>query len=285
MLNLSDSFNAEQIPVRAKYSNFNYILDIINLPFSFVRLIKTLSSAESTPSALKIPAHFKREADSNFHFSKFFDLPRVKKITKKLGITINDYVLAIFSISIKKILDKENLTGAYVLKTISTAIPINMTVKNAKHIKDVQLNNSVTPCFVNLPLITDIKDSVKIKDILSPIVRDTGVLMAASLLNYFVTTFITYTAYTAALQDLATKSDFAVTNVAGPSSQIYFGGNKCLAYYPVVTIGNFTSGSIVTSYNDKIQFTVIIAKHGEVNGGRLLKIVEDEIDSNLEKLE
>ena len=100
-------------------------------------------------------------------YSYFDDIPfeTIRDNYKKIGVTINDYFMAVLSKSLKQYFKLKDPKGDY--KDITIAIPINLRSKYPKRFEDVVLENNFSAVNLELPLIDDVKsESNKIKKVL-----------------------------------------------------------------------------------------------------------------------
>jgi len=100
-------------------------------------------------------------------FSYFDDIPfeKIRENYKKIGVTVNDYFMAVLSKSLKEYFKLKDPNGNY--KDITIAIPINLRNKYPKKFDDIVLENNFSAVNLELPLIDDVKlESKNIKKVL-----------------------------------------------------------------------------------------------------------------------
>ncbi len=117
-------------------------------------------------------------------YSYFDDIPfqKVRENYKKIGMTINDYFMAVLSKSLKQYFKLKDPNGEY--KYITVAIPINLRNKYPKKFDEVTLENNFTAVNLDLPLIDDVNlEGKKVKIVLDKMKKSAEFLANSYMLK------------------------------------------------------------------------------------------------------
>lgn len=114
----------------------------------------------------------------------FDDVPfgRIKENFKKIGVTGNDYFMAVLSKSFKEYFKLKDPNGKY--DFVNIAIPINLKNKYPKKFDEVVLENNFSAVNLQLPLIDDVNvEAHKIKKIIDKMKKSAEFLANSYMLK------------------------------------------------------------------------------------------------------
>jgi diacylglycerol O-acyltransferase / wax synthase len=180
-------------------------------------------------------------------------LPRIKAIKNKCGATVNDVVLTLVGMAVRKYAQLHNVATSS--RTIRIVIPVNVRTKE----EDVQPGNRIT--FVPLTLPLGMKNPASM---VAAVHERTQVLKGLHLgeLVAFAGTILGTipTSVQAILGPFASQLPLSLcnlicTNIPGPQMPLYVLGRKMTTCYPRVPIGGEMGMNIaVITYNGTAYF-------------------------------
>jgi WS/DGAT/MGAT family acyltransferase len=180
------------------------------------------------------------------------DLGEVKSVSKALGCTVNDILLASASGALRSYLRErgERIDGV----TIRATVPVNL--RPLEHAK--QLGNHFGLVFLELPVgepnpmarLQRVADCMAVLRKSRQAVATFGALAAVGMAPEAVQAF--------ALEMFSRKASAVATNVPGPQQPLYFGGSKITdLMFWVPQTGSIGLGISILSYNGKVHFGLI----------------------------
>lgn len=180
------------------------------------------------------------------------DLAEVKSVSKALGCTVNDILLASASGALRSYLRErgERIDGV----TIRATVPVNL--RPLEHAK--QLGNHFGLVFLELPVgepnpmarLQRVADCMAVLRKSRQAVATFGALAAVGMAPEAVQAF--------ALEMFSRKASAVATNVPGPQQPLYFGGSKITdLMFWVPQTGSIGLGISILSYNGKVHFGLI----------------------------
>lgn len=202
-----------------------------------------------------------------------YDLPRIKAISKKLGVTINDVVMAMCSGALRTYLLYLNALPA---KPLIAMVPMSLRQD------DSDGGNQITMILANLGTHLDtpmarldiIHRSVKnAKDRFSRM--SPSEIMAYSALVYSISGLNLMTGIAPKLQAF----NVVISNVPGPKETMYWNGAQLDGFYPVsIVLDGMALNMTLTSYVDKLEFGLIACRKALPSMQRLLGYLDDALD-------
>jgi diacylglycerol O-acyltransferase / wax synthase len=198
--------------------------------------------ASSTPFNVEIGPH------RRFDWTAM-DLDRIRAIKARLGGTVNDVVLALFSGALRRFFHRRGLDVAGL--DFRAMLPVNVRAA------DEHMGNRVAMMAVRLPL--DVADP---RERLARVVAETTRVkqshQAAGIQALEELSDRTFTSLFTQFARMATRSqpyNVVVTNVPGPPFPVYVLGARMLACYPVVPLfQNQALGLALFSYDGRIYW-------------------------------
>ena len=201
-----------------------------------------------------------------------FELERLRKIAKSLGVTINDVILAICSGALREYLLSQN---ALPKKPLIAMVPASVRDDNS------DLSNRITMILANLGTHKD-----KPLDRLDIIIRSVKNaktrfrrMTSNQILNY--SAFVYGAAGLNILSGVMPKRqafNIVISNVPGPTEPLYWNGAKLDALYPASIILDGQALNItMTSYLGKLEVGLTGCRNALPKMQNLLTHLEDEI--------
>ena len=180
------------------------------------------------------------------------NLDHMKTLSKKHNLTINEFIIALVSMTFNKLDPKA--------KQLTVGIPIGNT-RPSLTIEKLPLRNLISGLVFTLPLINNISESSKtvkeLRGLLSSKLLTDFVAIFGSLINQFIPTSV-YVKYTMRMtQD---KVDLSLSNTPGPSKQLVYDDMKMLTMVPINSTGPNRIFFLVFSYTDHIYVTPMVDK-------------------------
>lgn len=180
-----------------------------------------------------------------------YDLARLKAITEKAGVTLNDVVLAICAGALRRFLKELN---ALPRRSLTAGLPVSVRPKG-----DLELGTAIS--FMLADLGTSIADPVKrlhwIHESTLGAKEHLQSLPKSGLNNYTTLFMAPYIMgiLTGAAGRIKPMFNLAISNVPGPDQTLYLGGAKLEAMYPVSVLMHGQALNITClSYAGKLNF-------------------------------
>jgi hypothetical protein len=276
---LTDGFTIDKFPpLRRKHilsKILNYIIFPFYLPFCMIKVF--LLRSGPTPFKFKTGPTMNKKV---YQCKKLEFMP-IYKLTKELGCTFNDFMLAIIS----KVSKKYSQSLGYKNNSINIICPISLREYPTK-MEDMKLNTETCASCIQIPLIDDYMDKTSIKSISSVAEEYLRNHLFAETLNYstaFVNKFLPIYVSREVILSSSRHFDFVVSNVPGPKDHIYMCGKKVVDKFMFMRPGTHSTFIAVTTYLNKIH---LILGHDEdivCNGKEFLEMIYHEIEASINK--
>ena len=202
-----------------------------------------------------------------------YDLTRIKTIGKKLGVTINDVVMAMCAGALRSYLLELNALPA---KPLIAMVPMSLRRD------DSDGGNQISMILANLG--THLADPKARLDIIHRSVQNAkdrfsrmspSEIMAYSALVYSISGANLMTGIAPKLQAF----NVIISNVPGPKEKMYWNGAELDGFYPVsIVLNGMALNMTLTSYVDKLEFGLIACRKALPSMQRLLTYLEDALD-------
>jgi diacylglycerol O-acyltransferase len=178
-------------------------------------------------------------------------IPEIKEIREVCGGTLNDVVLTVVTMAVKRY---SELHGARLQgRLLRLMVPVNLRREENHN----GLGNQVSMLPVSVPL--DIRQPLKLLDVIRQRTEALKHARVADLIHLFATwmgtTPVPLQAFLGPLAALLPTPPFNMvcTNVPGPQYPLFVLGRRMLTYYPYVPIGNdMALGCAIQSYDHKL---------------------------------
>lgn len=214
-----------------------------------------------------------RVSGSRRFAAQSYDLPRIKTISKKLGVTINDIVMAMCASALRTYLLDLN---ALPKKPLIAMVPMSLRRD------DSDAGNQITMILANLG--THLADPLARVDIIHRSVQNAkdrfcrmtqSEIMAYSALVYSICGLNLLTGIAPKLQAF----NVVISNVPGPKEPMYWNGALLDGFYPVsIVLDGMALNITLTSYVDRLEFGLIACRKALPSMQRLLGYLEDALD-------
>jgi diacylglycerol O-acyltransferase len=202
-----------------------------------------------------------------------YDLTRIKAIGKKLGVTINDVVMAMCAGALRSYLLELDALPA---KPLIAMVPMSLRRD------DSDGGNQISMILANLG--THLADPKARLDIIHRSVQNAkdrfsrmspSEIMAYSALVYSISGANLMTGIAPKLQAF----NVIISNVPGPRETMYWNGAELDGFYPVsIVLNGMALNMTLTSYVDKLEFGLIACRKALPSMQRLLTYLEDALD-------
>lgn len=268
---LSDNFNINILPKQylpRESSYFNQVLYIFVFLFYLPKFLYDLITLQS--NKLILPNQ-NRSGITKLVDTQEIDMKILKKISKNKGITINELILSIVSMSFKR---STNANGYF-----NVFIPVgngNIPLK----LEDITIDNTSTGVLTKLPLINDLSDSKIISKTTRALITKRYITIIG---NYFVnllTQFLPLKYFLYIGKVLISQLDVTISNVPGPTETLYYNQCKIKKMIPGLSLGNNKMFIALFSYNNIMYVTICIDQEQIFDyikfGREFRKIIEDE---------
>lgn len=240
----------------------------------FQTVFKEMGKNPDYVSSFQAPASlFNQRVSASRRFAaQSFELDRFRNISKVLGVTINDVVLAVCSGALREYLITQN---ALPKKPLIAMVPASIRDD------DSEVSNRITMILANLG--THKEDPLERLDIIKRSVQNAKNrfkrMSANQILNY--SAFVYGPAgFNIASGMMPKRQAFNViiSNVPGPQKPLYWNGAKLDALYPASIILDGQALNItMTSYLDKLEVGLTGCRNALPKMQNLLTHLEDEI--------
>ena len=214
-----------------------------------------------------------RVSGSRRFAAQSYDLPRIKAIGKKLGVTINDVVMAMCSGALRTYL---LYLDALPKKPLIAMVPMSLRQD------DSDAGNQITMILANLG--THLADPMQRLDIIHRSVQNAkdrfsrmspSEIMAYSALVYSICGLNLMTGLAPKLQAF----NVVISNVPGPKEPMYWNGAELDGFYPVsIVLDGMALNMTLTSYVDSLEFGLIACRKALPSMQRLLGYLDDALD-------
>ena len=214
-----------------------------------------------------------RVSGSRRFAAQSYSLPRIKAIGKKLGITLNDVVMAMCAGALRTYLLDLN---ALPTKPLIAMVPMSLRRD------DSDSGNQITMILANLG--THLADPLARADIIHRSVQNAkdrfcrmtqSEIMAYSALVYSIAGLNLLTGIAPKLQAF----NVVISNVPGPKEPMYWNGALLDGFYPVsIVLDGMALNITLTSYVDRLEFGLIACRKALPSMQRLLGYLEDSLN-------
>ncbi|HMY01141.1 MAG TPA: wax ester/triacylglycerol synthase family O-acyltransferase [Agitococcus sp.] len=214
-----------------------------------------------------------RVSSSRRFAAQSYSLPRIKAIGKKLGVTINDVVMAMCAGALRTYLLDLNALPA---KPLIAMVPMSLRRD------DSDSGNQITMILANLG--THLADPLARVDIIHRSVQNAkdrfcrmtqSEIMAYSALVYSIAGLNLLTGIAPKLQAF----NVVISNVPGPKEPMYWNGALLDGFYPVsIVLDGMALNITLTSYVDRLEFGLIACRKALPSMQRLLAYLEDSLN-------
>lgn len=213
-----------------------------------------------------------RVSSSRRFAAQSFDLDRFRHISKALGVTINDVVLAVCSGALREYLLSQN---ALPKKPLVAMVPASIRDD------DSALSNRITMILANLA--TNQEDPIERMNVIRRSVQNAKQrfkrMNSSEILNY--SAFVYGPAGLNILSGVMPKRqafNIVISNVPGPTEPLYWNGATLDALYPAsIVLDGQALNITMTSYLDKLEVGLTGCRHALPKMQTLLTHLEDEI--------
>lgn len=214
-----------------------------------------------------------RVSGSRRFAAQSYDLPRIKAISKKLGVTINDVVMAMCSSALRTyLLYLDELPS----KPLIAMVPMSLRQD------DSDAGNQITMILANLG--THLANPMDRLNIIHRSVQNAkdrfcrmspSEIMAYSALVYSISGLNLMTGIAPKLQAF----NVVISNVPGPKEPRYWNGAELDGFYPVsIVLDGMALNMTLTSYVDRLEFGLIACRKALPSMQRLLGYLDDALD-------
>lgn len=214
-----------------------------------------------------------RVSGSRRFAAQSYNLPRIKAIGKKLGVTINDVVMAMCAGALRTYLLELNALPA---KPLIAMVPMSLRKD------DSDGGNQISMILANLG--THLDDPRARLDIIHRSVQNAkdrfsrmsqSEIMAYSALIYSIAGMNLMTGIAPKMQAF----NIVISNVPGPKEPMYWNGAQLDGFYPVsIVLDGMALNITLTSYVDKLEFGLIACRKALPSMQRLLTYLEDALE-------
>lgn len=200
-----------------------------------------------------------------------FSLTEVKKASKKLNLTINEFCIGAFLTSFKK--------WSTSSEKISVMIPIGNTTLS-KDIENAPLKNLTNGYLGEFNLFKNLKnDSNQIKSSIRSLVGQNYKIKANTILAN-----ILFSILNPNIMKYPKKNpifELAITNVPAQTSKIVIGGCKVENFYPLTSVSSYHIVVMIVSYDSKLNFSIVYDKKKTDQIEDLIENYKQELTNNL----
>ncbi|MCB1673133.1 MAG: wax ester/triacylglycerol synthase family O-acyltransferase [Pseudomonadales bacterium] len=214
-----------------------------------------------------------RVSGSRRFAAQSYDFTRIKAICKKLGVTINDVVMAMCAGALRTYL---LYLDALPKKPLIAMVPMSLRKD------DSDAGNQITMILANLG--THLADPLERLDIIHRSVQNAkdrfcrmtqSEIMAYSALVYSIAGLNLLTGIAPKLQAF----NVVISNVPGPKEPMYWNGAELDGFYPVsIVLDGMALNITLTSYVDRLEFGLIACRKALPSMQRLLGYLTDALD-------
>ena len=201
-----------------------------------------------------------------------YDFARLRRISKILGVTINDIVLALCAGALREYLISQN---ALPDKPLIAMVPVSVRSD------DSDVSNRITMILANLG--THISDPLQRLDT----IRRSVMNAKQKFKRMSAEQILSYSAFVYGAAGLNIVSGFApkhqafnlvISNVPGPKEPLYWNGARLEALYPAsIVLDGQALNITMTSYLDKLEVGLTACRNALPKMQNLLNYFEDEI--------
>ena len=237
-------------------------------------IIKDMGRNPDYVSSFQAPSSIlnQRVSASRRFAAQSFELARLSKIAKELGVTINDVVLAICSGALREYL---------ISQTALPKKPLIAMVPASIRDDDSEVSNRITMILANLG--TDKEDPLERLDVIKRSMQNAKNrfkrMNSQQILNY--SAFVYGPAGLNIASGLMPKRqafNIVISNVPGPREPLYWNGAKLDALYPAsIVLDGQALNITMTSYLDKLEVGLTGCRNALPKMQNLLTHLEEEI--------
>lgn len=275
ILTMADNFNLDLFP--KKYE--------VNTKISLIQKIKNLCGLVIHGwgylfKALTIKSNNKlftgvREGETKIGKPVEFDLEDIKKLSKAHNVTVNEIIVSLICITIKKLSPESTDT--------TVCVPIGNT-KVPTSLSQVTLKNDLGIINTLIPLIDDLKSGAKIiSQELKQLVQKK---LFADSLYYFLKVFSEFLPIFAFKEIIHLSADainMTVSNVPGSTKPLFYNGCRIKKILAFNSVGMNRCFNIITSYDGKVTLVPMLEKNQKLDpeeyGSMLKSVFQKELKS------
>jgi hypothetical protein len=276
---LADNFNIENFPKIKEKDIWKRIKNKILIPFLIPFVLYKVYMTRSGESPFKAYKEFTGEKKSAY--SQLYNFKDLYKVSKNLGVTFNDYILAIITAASKKY---AKALGYDNLKTMTCIVPVNLR-KMPKNEKDMVLTNEASGAMLQLDYMDHpTKEAHKVKAKTEFLVRNHLFTETLNLLNSLSNVYLPFFLNRKVITNSAVHFDFVISNVPGPTEPIYTAGLKLTKNLIVANPGPHSCFIVIYSYLNKTRLGVTVDSSIVCNENDFMKHIEFEINHSLDEI-
>ena len=279
MCGLADNFSMDLFPRatnRKKMNFYDYLIFSFSIPYFIIfTFYNSIMNANSGPTPFKVKENLKKTGLAKIHISKLMDFEEIAKISKKLNITFNDLMMSIISSSTKKFCE-ENYHR--VPKFLSTTIPVGYR-SSPKTLNDIVITNGSTAMACLIKIISDpVKESKIVHNQLLKNVRNIPFIILTKNLIDFIMKYLPNFVIKKLIRNTCEQFDFAITNIPGPKTNLYYAGYKVTELIGISTPGFSASLIAIYTYNGSFRILLTFDEILNVNPKLFIEYIYREIE-------
>lgn len=279
---LADNYSLTLFPFNKKYSWASYIINLVLIPYFFLKLMLSLMNFSKDKSPFKVENGKTKSCQNNLEIITDIKFEDMTKVYKKLGISFNDLVLSLISASVKKYVSESDEFKS--CKTLSCTIPIG-TRGFPKSIKELIITNKTTAISSNLTLIDDvITQSKQISNQFSQSIKDFGQIEVSNLIVLLLTSFLPYYVFSSVARSQGKQRDMLISNVPFAKTELVYNGDSCNQIIPYITPGGYTTFIAILTYNGKVSFLFSMADGLKIDSKILSKYFKEQLETTMSKI-
>jgi WS/DGAT/MGAT family acyltransferase len=180
------------------------------------------------------------------------DLRRLRRVAKKLGVTVNDVVLAVAAGGVRRFLKRSRQESVRKLD-FRVMVPVSTRMDDERG----KLGNRVSAWVVPLPI--DERDPIervaRVAKATAELKRTHAALAGATLTELTEWTGSTVLSLGARLMNVAVPFNLCITNVPGPREALFLLGAELRESHPLIPLmGLLSTGIALMSYRDTLSW-------------------------------
>lgn len=283
LFGIADNYNTNDFPHMGKFSIYEtvkaYVLSPLYIVISFYRNIFEIRGDKSP---------FKNDGRmigrTKYSISPRHDFRLVSRVSKKLGVTFNDLMLAVVSRALTMYLNDNKLKHPYpdlkyflMQNTIGTrGIPTSY--------HELKLENDSISLPLKVPLINNILDVNEIKGIsfnTKKYLKDFSLAYSLRLFCTFLLTYLPAPVFRLIVNKA--NHDMVYTNLPGPKKPLFYAGNKLEEFLIYTTTGFHPVLIGIVSYDEKYRIAYGFDKSLSIESSEINWRVEEVLDTLISK--
>lgn len=288
-LTFSDNYDESSIPLIVKltssiplyYKLFIYACNLFLFPYYSMKLLfnSKIHKRENNLFRNKLEPSRKQL----LAYTDVYNFEKLHKINKYLGISFNDLMICIISISTSKFCDKFYPECDY--NYLICAIPIGVK-KIPKSTSDVRIANDIFGAI--LPLRRLRSENIT-KDDCEVISHETKKTIKNNLntistryLFTLMNEFLPYKIQREMTRKVNDSIDVGISNMPGPAKQIFYNGFKVNDIVTSLTLGFGKAFLIIETYYNQVRISVNLDSNLGIDVFKLAKFIDHEIQNLLD---